>query len=185
MSKFKYRIKIAPTKFESGITSCPAHVGGHLNQLWDSNKSTAQPVERNHSGDWLRCSPLPLALLWLTNHRGQARHCRPYKPAGCVILARDSELHQQHIAGPRAFRRVASWLKRTVKVHLVPKTKCTTWYNIYLAELVGTNLHNALMINRVGAVVIWRAFAQPPSRAEQRTRLYSNQRRQGLSRGPP
>ena len=39
VSRFKYRIKVAPVKFESGATSCLAHVGEHLNQFWDSNKS--------------------------------------------------------------------------------------------------------------------------------------------------
>ena len=41
VSRFKYGIKVAPAKFELGVTSnsCPAHVEEHLNQLWDSNKS--------------------------------------------------------------------------------------------------------------------------------------------------
>ena len=30
LSRFKYRIKFAPTKFELGVKSCPAHVGRHL-----------------------------------------------------------------------------------------------------------------------------------------------------------
>ena len=33
------RFKVAPAKFELGATSCPARVGEHLNQLFDSNKS--------------------------------------------------------------------------------------------------------------------------------------------------
>ena len=39
VSRFKYRIKLAPAKFELGFTSCPTYVGEHLNQLWDSNKT--------------------------------------------------------------------------------------------------------------------------------------------------
>ena len=39
VSRFKYRIKLAPAKFKLGVAPCPAHVGEHLNQLWDSNKS--------------------------------------------------------------------------------------------------------------------------------------------------
>ena len=39
VSRFKYRIKLAPGRFELGATPCPTHVGGHLDQLWDSNKS--------------------------------------------------------------------------------------------------------------------------------------------------
>jgi hypothetical protein len=33
VSRFKYKIKVAPAKFELGATSCPAHVGEHLNQF--------------------------------------------------------------------------------------------------------------------------------------------------------
>ena len=39
VSRFKYRIKLAPGRFELGATPCPTHVGGHLDQLWNSNKS--------------------------------------------------------------------------------------------------------------------------------------------------
>ena len=39
VSRFKYRIKLAPNRFELGATPCPTHVGGHLDQLWNSNKS--------------------------------------------------------------------------------------------------------------------------------------------------
>ena len=39
VSRFKYRIKVAPGRFELGATPCPTHVGGHLDQLWNSNKS--------------------------------------------------------------------------------------------------------------------------------------------------
>ena len=39
VSRFKYRIKVAPSRFELGATPCPTHVGGHLDQLWNSDKS--------------------------------------------------------------------------------------------------------------------------------------------------
>ena len=39
VSRFKYMIKVAPGRFELGATPCPTHVGGHLDQLWNSNRS--------------------------------------------------------------------------------------------------------------------------------------------------
>ena len=39
VGRFKYRIKIAPARFELGFASCPAHVRRHRNQLWSSNSS--------------------------------------------------------------------------------------------------------------------------------------------------
>ena len=39
VSRFKYKIKVAPCRFELGATPFLTHVGGHLDQLWNSNKS--------------------------------------------------------------------------------------------------------------------------------------------------
>ena len=39
VSRFKYRIKVARGRFKLVATPCPTHVGGHLDQPWNSEKS--------------------------------------------------------------------------------------------------------------------------------------------------